>query len=71
MSTSRRGFLTTIAAAFVGAVVAPMLPSVPTPIFTELVEAGPVGDFVAYYYWQGELICESPRQSAMISNICE
>ena len=66
---NRRWFLKTFAAALAGAVATQLLPSVPTPIFAELIEAGPVGDFVGHYQWQGELLCSYPGQSFIITNI--
>lgn len=70
---NRRGFLRTLVAAIAGAVVAPhlALSNTPTPLFTEFVPTGAVGDFSIVYYFQGELLCDNPRASFIITDIEE
>lgn len=71
---NRRGFFKTLAAAVAGAAVAPslLLPAARavTPIFTEPVVVGAVGEFyVAYITFTAEMWCRSPRQCGVITGI--
>jgi hypothetical protein len=73
---NRRGFFRRTIGAIAAAALAPLVssvtPSKPTQIFTEFVDAEPVGEFIeAYWIYMGDMICSSPRQCAMIEGIAE
>lgn len=62
---NRRGFLKSLATAVVGLAIAPS----PTLLFQEFIPAGPVGEFVCYYMWQGELLVSNSSQCFIIEDI--
>lgn len=68
MRVGRRGFIGAIAAAVAGLAAAPVRPSI-TPIFTEPVMTGAVGEFEAYIVWQAEIYCAVPRHCRMLYGI--